>query len=285
MKFKTTLSGVEQEEEYHPAMTGGEEEYHEAMTGGEEEEYHEAMTGGEAQLWVMKFKTTLSGVEPEEFNTNPKMIRAFKATIVQMLVDVDLNDIYDVEAVAPNNHMRRRLLAANEATVSYKVRATSKAQATQAKTDMVKGNDEFTHILKTEMVKNDVEGISPLTATTSENIVVEEESQEEVVEEMNESNDHHQEMTDGEEEFYHGMTGGEEEFYQGMTGGEEEYHQDVTGGHVTGGHVTGNAVTAGDEMNVDTVIINAKHAVVNSDSVEINHSQGGGEESHGSFHS
>ena len=86
------------------------------------------------------------------------MIRAFKATIVQMLVDVDLNDIYDVEAVAPNNHMRRRLLAANEATVSYKVRATSKAQATQAKTDMVKGNDEFTHILKTEMVKNDVEG-------------------------------------------------------------------------------------------------------------------------------
>jgi hypothetical protein len=198
-------------------MTGGEEEeIHQAMTGGEEEEYHEAMTGGEAQLWVMKFKTTLSGVEPEEFNTNPNMIQAFKATIVQMLVDVDLNDIYDVEAIASDTHMRRRLLAANEATVSYKVRATSKAQTTQAKTDMVKGNDAFSDILNTEMLKHDVPLVSPMRATTSDNIVVEEESQEEVVEEMKESKEYHQEMTGGEEEFHQGMTGGEEHHEQHM---------------------------------------------------------------------
>jgi hypothetical protein len=66
-----------------------------------------------AQVFVLEFETTLAGVEPEEFNTNVKMIEAFKATIAQMLVGVDLKDIYDVVAIAPQTRMR--LLAANEA--------------------------------------------------------------------------------------------------------------------------------------------------------------------------
>jgi len=142
-----------------------------------------------AQVFVLEFETTLAGVEPEEFNTNVKMIEAFKATIAQMLVGVDLKDIYDVVAIAPKTRMR--LLAANEAAISYKVKAKSKAQATQAKTDMVKGNDEFTDILKEEMVKNDVVGISTsnMKATTSDNIVVKEESEAEVEKEMKESKD------------------------------------------------------------------------------------------------
>jgi hypothetical protein len=49
---------------------------------------------------------------------------------------------------------------------------------------------------------------------------------------------------------------------------------------MTVGDVTDGAMMGGEEINVDTVIINAKHAVVNSDSVEINPSQGGGEGSH-----
>jgi hypothetical protein len=55
-----------------------------------------------AQVFVMELETSLEGVEPDAFNTNPDMVKSFKSTVARLLVGVETDDIYDVVARVRN---------------------------------------------------------------------------------------------------------------------------------------------------------------------------------------
>jgi hypothetical protein len=148
----------------------------------------------EAQLYVVEFETILSGIDPEDFNANTDLILAFKATVAQMLDGVSLEDVYDVVAtLAKTRRMRhrRQLLAATEATVSYKVRTESKDQAKKAQEKVSKNNNEFTTLLRAEVAKKNIKGVAAgdLKATTSDNVAVTEESKVNVLKQIKSAKD------------------------------------------------------------------------------------------------
>ena len=86
---------------------------------------------------------------------------------------------------------RRQLLAATEATVSYKVRTESKDQAKKAQEKVSKNNNEFTTLLRAEVAKKNIKGVAAgdLKATTSDNVAVTEESKVNVLKQIKSAKD------------------------------------------------------------------------------------------------
>merc|ERR1712166_1124063 len=145
----------------------------------------------QAKVFVLSLETKLTGVEPSSFNSNVKMITAFKATVANLLDGINVADVYDVFATAfgSDNGERRRLASAS---VSYKVKAKSIDAATQVKTEMTSNNDKFTTVLKQEMVKEAVEGFETnnIEATTDTSAIkVEESSEKEINSNIEKSKD------------------------------------------------------------------------------------------------
>ena len=131
------------------------------------------------KVFVLSLETALASVKPSKFNSDAKMIQAFKSTVAQLFDGVGVADVYDVFARTvgggtDDGKRRRRRLA--DAFVSYKVKTNSKRQAHDIQKNIGTKNDDFTTVLKEKMVEENVVGIpmDTIEARTSSNIQVDE---------------------------------------------------------------------------------------------------------------
>jgi hypothetical protein len=132
-----------------------------------------------AKVYVLSLETEITGIAPEEFNSNTKMIEAFKSTVAKLLDGVSAENVFNVVAKSANRRLLRLLAGMSRSIIEYKVKITSKAQAEIAKTK-ISNNVEFTGELKTQMESNGVKGISTnaIQAEMKGEVVVEEKSEE-----------------------------------------------------------------------------------------------------------
>ena len=105
----------------------------------------------------IKLTTTITGIAPDDFNTNILLISAFKTTVATLLDGVNEQDVYNVKAYSSDRRRRRLLLPTS--TVDYNVRTKSKADAEKAKIKIA-DNAAFTTELKAQILKKNVQGIN-----------------------------------------------------------------------------------------------------------------------------
>jgi len=77
-------------------------------------------------VYVLALVTQIDGIGADAFNSNDRMINAFKDTVAALLDGVETDDVYDVKAVA---RTRRHLLETKVSNVHYKVRSKTRTSA------------------------------------------------------------------------------------------------------------------------------------------------------------